>query len=80
MDAEEEYARNREDAKVLAAVRTCVRGQVARVGVRRPKAVADAAIAERGRPDGTDVVVAWDVESAGAVARVVSSGGSWYQV
>ncbi|GGS11697.1 MULTISPECIES: hypothetical protein [Streptomyces] len=118
MDAEEEYARYREDVKVLVAVGACVRDQAARIDVRLPKAVADAAvaawrreeaggpeggreesreqyvlrdraaelaligaaIAERGRPDGTDVVVALGVESAGAAARVVSSGGSWYQV
>lgn len=117
-EAEEEYARYREDAKVLAAVGVCVRDQAARIEVRLPKAVADAAVAawrreesggpgdgreqgreryvlrdqaaelaligaaitERGRPDGADVVVALDVESAGAAARVASSDGSWYQV
>ncbi|MFF5470308.1 hypothetical protein [Streptomyces achromogenes] len=122
MDAEEEYARYREDAKVLAAVGACVRDQAARIDVRLPKAVADAAVAawrreesggledvreggreesreqyvlrdqaaelaligaavaERGRPDGADVVVALDVEGAGVAARVASSDGSWYQV
>ncbi|MEU3529229.1 hypothetical protein AB0E62_36170 [Streptomyces sp. NPDC038707] len=111
MGTEEEYARYREDAKVLAAVGACVRAQTGRVEVRLPKTVADAAVAawrrdecggpgdgreenreqyvlrdraaelaligaavaERGRPDGEEVVVALDVESAGAAARVSSS-------
>ncbi|WP_318203798.1 hypothetical protein [Streptomyces sp. SCL15-4] len=110
MAAEEEYARYREDAEVLAAIGACVRAGAARIDVRLPRAVADAAvaawrreetgaleeqreesreqyvlrdraaelaligaaIAERGRPDGGDVVVALDVESAGAAARAAS--------
>jgi hypothetical protein len=56
VDGQEQYARYRDDAKVLAAIGECVRAQAGPVAVRLPRAVAEAAVAawerdETGGPD-----------------------------